>query len=93
MDWSFLDHDDGQPGELPEWAKKQIKRLERLKDKDETSKEMIDEMIRLHQYTRNIETPSTLKRYDPNEPPFDPSEILGGMELGDDFNDEDDDDL
>jgi len=25
VDWSFLDADDGQPGELPDWAKRQIK--------------------------------------------------------------------
>jgi hypothetical protein len=92
VDWSFLDRDDGQPGELPDWAKRQIKRLESLKDKDETSKEMVEEIIRMHQYTRNIEPPNVPKRYDPNAPPFDPSEIMGGMELGDDFDDGDEDD-
>jgi len=25
MDWSFLDKDDGQPGEPADWMKKQIK--------------------------------------------------------------------
>ena len=25
VDWGFLDTDDGQPGELPEWAKKQMR--------------------------------------------------------------------
>lgn len=93
IDWSFLDQDDGQPGELPDWAKRQIKRLEHLKESDETSSKMIDEMIRLHRWTRNIPPPSTPKRYDPNEPPFHPGEILGGMELDDEFNDDNDDDL
>lgn len=89
VDWRFLDQDDGQPGELPEWAKRQVKRLERLKESGETSREMIDEMIRMHKYSRNIEPPTTSKRYDPNEPPFDPVEILDGMELDDDVNDDD----
>jgi len=82
VDWSFLDRDDGQPRELPDWAKRQIKRLERFRDEDGTN-EMLDDIINTHKYTRNIEPPSTPKRYDPNEPPFDPGEILGGMELDD----------
>lgn len=89
IDWSFLDKDDGAPGELPDWAKRQIKRLERLKDDDDVSKEMIEDMIRTHKWTRNINPPSTPKRYDPNETPFNPSEIFGGMELGDDDFDDD----
>jgi hypothetical protein len=89
VDWSFLDKDSGKPGDLPDWAKRQIKRLERLRDKDETTNEMIDDMIRLHQYSRNIEPPATPPNYDPNEPPFDPSAILGGLE-DDDFDDDDD---
>lgn len=84
VDWSFLDNDDGQPGELPDWAKRQIKRLERLKEDDDVSKEMIEDIIRMHKYSRNITPPSAPKRYDPNAAPFDPSEIFGGMELGDD---------
>jgi len=80
VDWSFLDNDDGQPGELPDWAKRQIKRLECLRDKDETSKEMIDDMIRMHKWTRNITPPSTPPRYDPNEPPFEPGEFFGDMD-------------
>lgn len=71
VDWSFLDKDDGQPGELPDWAKRQIKRLERLQKEDnDISKEMIESMIRMHKYSRNITPPSTPKRYDPNEPPL-----------------------
>jgi hypothetical protein len=48
---------------------------------------MIDEMIRMHRWTRNIPPPSIPKRYDPNEPPFDPGEIFGGLET-DDVDDE-----
>ncbi|MCI0553623.1 MAG: hypothetical protein L0287_21970 [Anaerolineae bacterium] len=87
VDWSFLDQDDGQPGELPDWAKRQIKRLERLKDDDDVSKEMIEHMIQTHKWTRNIPPPSTPPRYDPNEPPFDPSEFLGDADL--DLDDDD----
>ena len=90
VDWSFLDNDDDQPGELPDWTKRFIKRLERLRDKDETTNEMIDDMINTHKWTRNIPPPSTPKKYNPNEPPFDPSEILGRMEM-DDFDEDDDD--
>lgn len=91
VDWSFLDKDDGQPGELPDWAKRQIKRLERLKDDDDVSKEMIEDMIRMHKFSRNITPPSVPKRYDPNEPPFiPPTEFFGDME-GDDEDDNDDD--
>ena len=91
MDWSFLDNDDGQPGELPDWAKRQIKRLEHLKEDDDVSKEMIEDMIRMHKYSRNITPPSTPKKYDPHAAPFDPSEIFGGMQLGDEDLDDDDD--
>ena len=89
VDWSFLDQDDGQPGELPDWAKRQIKRLERLKEDDDSSKELIEHMIQTHKYTRNIPPPATPPRYDPDEPPFDPSEIFGTIELGDDDFDDD----
>lgn len=91
VDWSFLDQDDGQPGELPDWAKRQIKRLERLKEDDDVSKEMIEDMIRMHKFSRNITPPSVPKRYNPNEPPFiPPTEFFGDME-GDDEDDDDDD--
>ncbi len=35
---------------------------------------------------RNIPPPSMPQKHDPNEPPFDPSEILGDTEWDDDFN-------
>jgi hypothetical protein len=90
VDWSFLDEDNGEPGELPDWARRQIKRLERYRDEDGTN-EMIDEMIRMHRWTRNIPPPVTPKKYDPNEPPFDPGEIFGDLET-DDFDDDPEDD-
>jgi hypothetical protein len=83
VDWSFLDADDGEPGELPDWAKRQIKRLERYRDEEGTN-EMIDEMIRIHRWTRNISTPSTPKKYDPNELLFDSGEIFGETDEFDD---------
>lgn len=79
VDWSFLDKDDGQPGEPADWVKKQIRMFERDGD-DEDMKEMIEEMKRMHRWTRNITPPSTPPRYDPNEPPFDPGEIFGDMD-------------
>jgi hypothetical protein len=89
VDWSSLDEDDGQPGELPNWAKRQIKRLERLKEEDDAvSKEMIKDMIRMHKWTRSIPPPSAPKKYDPNEPLFDPAEIFGRLEMDDDSDDE-----
>ncbi len=77
VDWSFLDRDDGQPGELPKWAKRQMRLFP----------EQADEIKKMYRLSRPIKPPSTPPRRDPNEPPFDPSEFLG--ELGDDdFNDE-----
>lgn len=83
VDWSFLDRDEGHPGEPADWVKKQIRQLEKWGD-DELHKEMLEEMKHTHQWTRNIPPPSTPKRYDPKEPPFDPSELLGDMNDGDD---------
>jgi hypothetical protein len=83
VDWSFLDSDEGQPGEPADWVKKQIRQLEKWGD-DELHKEMLEEMKHTHQWTRNIPPPSTPKRYDPNEPPFDPSEFPGDMDDEDD---------
>jgi len=74
IDWSFLDKDDGEPGELPDWVKKQIRMFERDGD-DEDMKEMIEEMKRMHRWTRNITPPATPPKYDPNEPPFDPAKF------------------
>jgi hypothetical protein len=77
VDWSFLDADDGQPGEPADWVKKNIKRLERWGEDDELHQEMLEDMKNRHRWTRNIPPPTTPKQYDPNEPPFNPADILG----------------
>ncbi len=69
VDWRFLDEDDGQPGEPPEWAQKMIRRL--------PPGPMAADIAQRHRWTRSISPPLTPPRYDPNEPPFDPAEILG----------------
>ena len=81
VDWSFLDRDDGKPGELPTWVKKDMKRLP----------EHADDIAKMHLWTRPIEPPRTPPRYDPNEPPFDPSAFLNA-DIDPDFDDADDDD-
>ena len=74
VDWSFLDTDDGQPGEPPQWAKRMIRHF---------PKEMIEDIINTHRWSREIQRPDTPPRHDPDEPPFDPAEFFG----------DDDDDL
>ncbi|MBI3913383.1 MAG: hypothetical protein HY327_04250 [Chloroflexi bacterium] len=82
VDWSFLDRDDGQPGELPVWAKKMMKLFR-------DNPEHVEDIAQRHRWSRPIPQPKTPKRYDPNEPPFDPSEVLGGMSEEDfDFDDD-----
>jgi len=83
VDWSFLDTDDGQSGEPADWVKKQIRMYEKWKD--ELHAEMLEDLIHSHQLTRNISPPSTPQKHDQNEPPFDPSEILGDTEWDDDL--------
>ena len=56
--------------------------------KDELHAEMLEDLIRSHQLTRNIPPPSTPQKHDPNEPPFDPSEIFDGAEWDDDFDED-----
>jgi hypothetical protein len=63
VDWSFLDEDDGQPGELPEWAQKMMRRF---------PPEIAADIAQRHRWSRPIKPPSTPPRYDPNEPPFEP---------------------
>ncbi|MEW6402057.1 MAG: hypothetical protein AB1649_09670 [Chloroflexota bacterium] len=79
VDWSFLDNDDGQPGEPADWVKKRIKYFEKWGD-DELHQEMLEDLKQRHRWTRNITPPSTPPRYDPNEPPFDPRDILGTVD-------------
>lgn len=91
VDWSFLDQDDGQPGEPADWVKKRILMYEKWTD--ELHQEMLKELKRDHQWTRNIPPPSTPKKYDPNEPPFNPDEIFDNMEMDEDVDDESDDEM
>lgn len=87
IDWSFLDKDNDEPGELPDWAKRQINRLKKFED-DEDTKEIIEDMINRYKWARNIPPPTIPKKYDPNEQPFNPGEVFGDMELDDDLDDE-----
>ncbi len=80
VDWGFLDADNGEPGEPADWVKKHIARLERWMENDELHQEMIADMKHRHRWTRNIAPPSTPKRYDPSQPPFNPADILGEMD-------------
>lgn len=80
VDWSFLDADDGQPGEPADWVKKQLKLMHR-EFRDEEMQKVFDEMMCMHRWTRNIPHPTTPPRRDPNEPPFIPlSEFLDEMD-------------
>ncbi len=86
IDWSFLDNDNGEPGELPDWAKRQIKRLTKFQDEDDdgTMKEIIEDMKNRYRWSRNIQPPSTPKKYNPNDIPFNPAEFLDEFDLDDD---------
>ena len=86
MDWSFLDRDDGQLGEPADWVKKRIRMYE--KRKDELHTEILEDLKRSHQWTRNITPPATPQKHNPNEQPFDPNEILGDIETDDDSDDD-----
>jgi len=80
VDWSFLDADDGPPGEPADWVKKQSRLFERETDDGEV-RDMIKEMNRRHRWTRSILPPST-PRYNPNQPPIDSQDIFGDDDLG-----------
>jgi hypothetical protein len=75
VDWSFLDRDDGQPGELPEWAKKQMRLF---------GHHIPEEHFLRFRWSRPIAPPATPPRYDPDEPPFDPGELYDDDDLLDD---------
>lgn len=79
VDWSFLDADDGKPGELPDWAKKMMRLLPR----------QAADIARRHRWSRPIPPPTISSRRDPDEPPFDTSEFLDLDEIDeiDDFSD------
>ncbi len=61
VDWSFLDSDDGQPGDMPEWARRSVKLLESMSLYDE-------ELVYRYRWSRPIQPPSTPRRYNPTEP-------------------------
>jgi len=77
VDWSFLDQDDGQPGEPADWVKKQIKQIEKWGEDDDLHKEMLEDIKQRHRWTRKIPPPNIPKRHDPNEKPFNPGDVLG----------------
>jgi hypothetical protein len=85
VDWSFLDADDGQPGELPEWAKQQMRLFRHNPD-------IVAHIEQDRRWTRPIKPPSTPPRHNPDEPSFDPAEALAGLEgeWADDGDDDDD---
>jgi hypothetical protein len=69
VDWSFLDEDNGQPGEPAD-------RVKKLADMLEDDSEVVEDLLTRHRWTRSIKPPSTPPRYDPNEPPFSPPDFL-----------------
>lgn len=81
VDWRFLDIDDGKPGQLPDWAKKQLKLFGR-------NKEMAREITSRGQYSRPIPPPTTPPNRNPDEPPFDPEELTELDEDDWDFEDD-----
>ncbi len=76
VDWTFLDEDDGQPGELPDWAKKMLRRI--------PPGGMADGIIHRHRWSRFIQSPAIPPNHNPTDAKFDPSEILP-------YDDDDDD--
>jgi hypothetical protein len=60
VDWSFLDQDDGQPGEPPAWV---------IGLAEEFPPEMADAMIGRYRWTRPIAPPQHPRRYKPGEAP------------------------
>jgi hypothetical protein len=84
VDWSFLDTDDGQPGEPPPWAQRMLHLFPGA---------MAEDMARRYRWTRTIPPPDTPRRYNPDEPPpgdaqFDEDDWLDD---GDDWHGADDD--
>jgi hypothetical protein len=69
VDWSFLDEDDGRPGKPADWVNKLAEMLE-------DDPEIVEDLLARHRWTRPIQPPSTPPRYDPNEPPFYPGDLL-----------------
>lgn len=62
VDWSFLDCDDGLPGELPEWARNTLHLF---------GEDIPDDIIRRYRWSRPITKPATPPRYNPTDTPHD----------------------
>lgn len=85
VDWRFLDLDDGLPGELPEWARKMLRRF---------PGHIPEDMVHRYRWSRPIPAPTTPPRRPPNEPPFNPHDLLEPDDEDDDsWADLDDDEL
>ena len=67
VDWTFLDSDDGQPGELPEWAVRMMRHF---------PADHAEDVARRHRWSRPIKPPAYPPRYAPDEPPFDPQQFF-----------------
>lgn len=80
VDWSFLDTDDSQPDELPEWAKKMMRQV---------PPHMAEEIAKQYRWSRPIPPPATPPRRNPNEPLFEPLLDDESDEDWDDWVDED----
>lgn len=77
VDWSFLDADNGQPGEPPPWAQRMLQLF---------PGEMAEDMAQRYRWTRTIPPPDEPRRYNPDEPPLDHDELFDE----DDWLDDDD---
>ncbi|HEY6918745.1 MAG TPA: hypothetical protein VI412_05755, partial [Tabrizicola sp.] len=85
VDWRFLDLDDGLPGELPEWAKKMLRRF---------PGHIPEDMIHRYRWSRPILPPVKPPQRAPNEPARDPDDFLEPDEDDDDaWIDPDDDEI
>ncbi|MCB0154933.1 MAG: hypothetical protein KDF65_09050, partial [Anaerolineae bacterium] len=67
VDWRFLDEDNGQPGDLPAWAK----RLAR-----DFTPDMAHDLTHRYRWSRPIPPPTIPPRHNPDDPPFEPDEFL-----------------
>jgi hypothetical protein len=67
VDWSFLDRDDGKPGDPPQWVLKSIELMKEMGEEDESVQKVIADMVHQHQWTRPIIPPITPKHFHPDE--------------------------
>ena len=76
VDWRFLDLDDGLPGELPEWARKMLKRF---------PGHIPEDMVHRYRWSRPIPPPARPPRRAPDESAFNPNNTLEPGDEDDDF--------